>query len=344
MKLALSIFPWLLAALFSSAGLSAQTSGLILEPAGDSIPREGGAPTGNVADEVEEVTIIGEAAGPGLWKVRNGENTLYLLGTLSPLPKKLQWRSREVENVLSRAKQVIPARSDVDADIGPIQAVQLYMQYRKLRGNEDKQSLEEVLPPDVFGRFEALRQRYAPRERDMLKHRPLIAAGELWREALSRSGLTGRNDVSRRVEKLAKSRKVPIVVPTIVIDDPKGALTEVGKISKEAELSCIRSTLSRIESDLDAARRKAEAWSVGDIDRLRSSSASEQREACWSALQQSPKIAGIRQQFEDGWFRLAVAAVENHDVALAVVPIDELFGRNGVIARMIARGYSVDEP
>jgi uncharacterized protein YbaP (TraB family) len=294
--------------------------------------------------EIEEVTIVGEAAGPGLWKVRNGDNTLYLLGTLSPLPKKMAWRSREVENVLSRAKQVIPARSDVDANIGPIKAVQLYMQYRSLRGNEDKQSLEDVLPADVFQRFETLRLKYAPLERDMLKRRPLIAAGELWREALSRAGLTGRNDVSRQVEKLAKSRKVPIVMPTIVIDDPKGTLAEVGKIPRDAELACIRSTLSRMESDLDAARRKAEAWAVGDIDALRSPNASEQREACWSALQQSPKIAGIRQQFEDGWFRLAVEAIESHDVALAVVPIDELFGRNGVIARMKARGYSVDEP
>jgi hypothetical protein len=31
-------------------------------------------------------------------------------------------------------------------------------------------------------------------------------------------------------------------------------------------------------------------------------------------------------------------------VTLAVVPIDELFGRNGVIARMKARGYSIDDP
>jgi uncharacterized protein YbaP (TraB family) len=335
----LSIFTWLLAALLGSSGVFAQAADPPADPVDETGSLEESAP-----DEIEEVTIIGEAAGPGLWKVRNGENTLYLLGTLSPLPKKLQWRSREVENVLARAKQVIPARSDVDADIGPITAVQLYMQYRKLRGNEEKQSLEAVLPPDVFGRFEALRQKYAPRERDMLKRRPLIAAGELWREALSRSGLTGRNDVSRQVEKLAKSRKVPIVVPTLVIDDPKGALAEVGKISKEAELACIRSTLSRMESDLDAARRKAEAWAVGDIDLLRSPNASEQREACWSALQQSPKIAGIRQQFEDGWFRLAVEAVEKHDVALAVIPIDELFGRNGVLARMKARGFSIDEP
>ncbi|MBM4233357.1 MAG: hypothetical protein FJ160_04125 [Gammaproteobacteria bacterium] len=304
-----------------------------------------GSPTEpEIESEIEEVTIVGEAAGPGLWKVRNGDNTLYILGTLSPLPKKMEWRSREVESVLSRAKQVIPARSSVNADIGPIKAVQLYMQYRKLRGNEDKQTLEQVLPADLYQRFEGLRQKYAPRDRDMLQRRPLLAAGELWSEALSRSGLTGRNDVSRKVEKLAKSSKVPIVLPKIFIDDPKGALAEFGLISRDSEVPCMRSTLGRMESDLDGARRRAEAWAVGDIEALRSRASSDQQEACWSALQQSPKVAAIRQQFEDEWFKLAVKAVETHDVALAVVPISELFGRNGVIARMQARGYSVDDP
>lgn len=293
---------------------------------------------------IEEVTIVGEAAGPGLWKVRNGDNTLYILGTLSPLPKKMEWRSREVESVVARAQQVIPARSEVDADIGPIKAVQLYMQYRKLRGNEDQQTLEQVLPSDLFARFESLRGKYAPRSRDMLKRRPLLAAGELWSEALSRTGLTGRNNVSRQVEKLAKSRKVPVVLPKIFIEDPKGALAEAGKITREAEVSCMRSTLARMESDLDNARRRAEAWAVGDVDALRSTNANEQQEACWSALQQSPKIAAIRQQFEDEWFKLAVNAVETHEVSLAVVPIVELWGRSGVISRMRARGYTVDDP
>lgn len=333
-RLSLAIRPILaLLALFAFEARAAQTEN---PPAED--------PLIDSAGEIEEVTIFGELAGPGLWKVRNGENTLYILGTLSPLPKKMEWRSREVESVLAQAKQVIPARSDVDADIGPIKAVQLYMQFRKLRGNDDKQSLEQVLPPDLYERFEALRTKYAPRERTMLQRRPLVAAGELWREAISRSGLTSRNNVSRSVEKLAKSRKVPVVLPKIFIDDPKGALAEVGQISRAAELACMRSTLARMEDDLAAARRRAEAWAVGDVEALRLRSATDQQETCWDALQQSPKIAAIRKQFDDAWFKLAVESVEKHDVSLAVVPITELFGRRGVLALMRERGYGIDEP
>lgn len=293
---------------------------------------------------VEEVTVVGEAAGPGLWKVRNGDNTLYILGTMSPLPKKLQWRSREVERVLARADRLIPASSKVDADIGPISAVQLYLQYRKLRGNDEKQSLEQVLPADLFARFEKLRQKYAPKETDMLKRRPVLAAGELWREAVSRSGLTSRNDVNKAVEKLAKKNKVKIVQPELRIDDPKGTLDEVARIPRGAELACMKSTLDRLESDLSLARQRAEDWSLGDVDALRSTSALAQQETCWSALMQSPKVADIRRQFDEQWVKLVYESLENHSVTLAVVPITELFKKNGVVDLLRSRGYLVEEP
>jgi len=293
---------------------------------------------------VEEVTVVGEAAGPGLWKVRHGDNTLYILGTMAPLPKKLQWRSREVERVLSRADRFIPASSKVDADIGPISAVQLYLQYRKLRGNDEKQSLEQVLPADLFARFEKLRQKYAPKDQAMLKRRPVLAAGELWREAVSRSGLTSRNAVNKAVEKLAKKNKVKIVQPELRIDDPKGTLAEVARIPRDAELACMKSTLDRLEYDLSLARQRAEDWALGDVAALRSTNAIAQQEACWSALMQSPKVADIRRQFDEQWIKLVYDSLENHTVTLAVVPITELFKQNGVVDLLRSRGYLVEEP
>ncbi|MFZ9708386.1 MAG: TraB/GumN family protein [Steroidobacteraceae bacterium] len=300
--------------------------------------------TPTLEETIEEITIVGERAGPGLWKVRNGDNTLYLLGTLSPLPKKLEWRSREVESVLGRAQLLIPARGDVSADIGPVRAVRLYMQYRRLRDNDNDARLDAVLPPELFARFEALRKKYAPRERSLLERRPVLAAGELWREALSRSGLTARNDINRTVEKLAKARKVPIRRPALRVDDPQGTLAEVAEIPRAAEIACMAATLNRLESDLAAARARAQAWSVGDVAALRSPASAEQQDVCWSALQQSPKIAALRTQFDEAWFRLALEGLETHPVTLAVVPIDELYKRRGVLERMRERGYRVEEP
>jgi uncharacterized protein YbaP (TraB family) len=296
------------------------------------------------AETIEEVLVSGERAGPGLWKVRKGDHTLYLLATLSPLPKKMEWRSREVEDVLARAQRFVPARFDVDADIGPISGMRLYLQYRRLRGNADDQTLEQVLPPELFARFEAQRLKYAPRNRSILKQRPVVAASELWREGISRSGLTLRNDVDRAVAKLARERKVKVVTPAVKIEDAKGTLAEVGQLPLDAEIVCMSALLGRIESDLATARRRAEDWAVGDVEALRSRRGAQRQEACWEALLTSPKLAAVRREFDAAWLRTVTQSLEQHPVTLAVVPFGELYAPGGVLATFRARGYEIDEP
>lgn len=60
------------------------------------------AQTGDIVD-MEVVTVSGVQPGPGLWRVRRGEHTLYVLGTQSPLPRDMQWRADEVRQVLAEA-------------------------------------------------------------------------------------------------------------------------------------------------------------------------------------------------------------------------------------------------
>lgn len=295
-------------------------------------------------EEVEEVVVTGERAGPGLWKVRKGDHTLYLLATLAPAPKKLQWRSREVEEVLARAQVFVPARFDVDADIGPISGLRLYLQYRKLRGNEDGRSLQKVLPPPVFARFEVLRLKYAPRDRSMLERRPTLAVGELWRAAVDRSGLSTRSEVGRTVEKLARERKVKVVRPAVRIEDPKDTLAEAGQIPLGAEVACAEAVLGRLESDLANARQRAESWAVGDVSGLRSGAASQASQTCLDSLRSSARISAVLRDFETAWLKTVTGSLESNPVTLAVTDIDGLLRSGGLLAQLRARGYEIDEP
>ena len=295
-------------------------------------------------EEVEEVLVTGERAGPGLWKVRKGDHTLYLLATLAPAPKKLQWRSREVEEVLGRAQVFVPARFDVDADIGPISGLRLYLQYRKLRGNEDGRSLQEVLPPPVFARFEALRLKYAPRDRAMLERRPALAVSELWRAAVDRSGLSNRSEVGRTVEKLARERKVKLALPEVRIEDPRDTLAEAGQIPLDAEIACAEAVLGRLESDLANARQRAESWAVGDVAGLRSGAAAQASQTCLDSLRSSARISAVLRDFEAAWLKTVTDSLERNTVTLAVADIDGLLRPGGLLAKLRARGYEIDEP
>ncbi|HSM11751.1 MAG TPA: TraB/GumN family protein, partial [Lysobacter sp.] len=59
--------------------------------------------------DIEVVLVRGEYSGPGLWKVSKGANTLWILGTVSPVPKGMEWYSPETEAVLAQAQEIIGA-------------------------------------------------------------------------------------------------------------------------------------------------------------------------------------------------------------------------------------------
>jgi uncharacterized protein YbaP (TraB family) len=296
------------------------------------------------ASPLEVVEVIGERAGPGLWKVAKGVNTVYILGTFNPLPRRMTWRSRQVESVLDRASQVIPYRPDLDASIGPIKAFKMYRQWRRLRRNPDDATLQQVLSPDLFSRFETLRRKYAPGDQGMLELRPLLAASELSQAAIKSVGLKTDDNVADAVLKLAKQRKVAIVKLRQRIDDPQALLADLGNINAATERACLAATLARLDADVSTLRDRATAWAIGDVEKLRSQTADEQRASCMAALTSAPRINEITAEFDKQWLAAVINAADNQKVTLAISPIGRLLQKDGVLAQLAARGYQITAP
>lgn len=281
--------------------------------------------TTQTAEGNEEVLVSGERPGPPLWKVRQGDNTLYILATISPTPNNLQWRSREVEAVLDRATAFVDTTDvSVIADtkkIGFFKTMGMALEYQSLRNNPDGKRLEDVLPADLNARFMAMKARYAPKDRSMLKRRPVFAAEDLWRAAVARSKLNTANGISGTVYQMALTRKIKQSVVSVTVDDPRAALDEFVRIPIEAEIACMRSVLVRFDTDLATARERAVAWAEGDVDALRAGARGATRDACLDGFADTVQVAAKARDLR--WQRL-VEAVENHAVSLAVVDIDEL--------------------
>ena len=302
-------------------------------------------PTTQTAEGNEEVLVSGERPGPPLWKVRQGDNTLYILATISPTPKNLQWRSREVEAVLDRATAFVDTTDvSVIADtkkIGFFKTMGMALEFQSLRNNPDGKRLEDVLPADLNARFMALKARYAPKDRSMLKRRPVFAAEDLWRAAVAQSKLNTANGISGTVYQMALTRKIKQSVVSVTVNDPRAALDEFGRIPVEAEIACMRSVLARFDTDLATVRERAIAWAEGDVDALRTGARGATRDACLDSFADTMQVAAKARDLR--WQRL-VEAVENHAVSLAVVDIDMLLQPGGFSDRLRARGYEVDEP
>jgi uncharacterized protein YbaP (TraB family) len=336
-----------LALLFLSAAPHARGSAA-QQPAGAPAARSKAADSSAAglpaAGLMDEITVVGERPGPRLWKVTRGDHVLWLLGTLNHLPTSLRWRSAEVEGVIRQSQQVLASTPDVSAGLGPIGTIRLYFQWRRSEKDPDKTTLKDWVPAPLYARFELIKQRYDPHDRELEQLRPSIAALRLYEHAIAASGLTSRDEAEREVLRLAERRHVPIRHAAFRVEDPAAALREISALPPSVEVSCLETTVRRIETDLATMQERALAWSVGDVDRLRHLNFDDQREACLSALSGAPRIKALVDRAEAAWELEAQAALEMQPVSLAIAPIYILLQPDGPLAKFRAEGFTVEGP
>ncbi|MCD9124729.1 TraB/GumN family protein [Luteimonas fraxinea] len=305
--------------------------------------------------DMDTVVVTGVQPGPGLWRVRRDDgHTLYILGTQSPLPAGITWRADEVREVLAEAGVALgPPGAQWGADIGFFNKLTLAPSAFRAMRNPDGATLDELLPPDLYARWVALKERYIGRDRGIERKRPFIAVYQLYRAALERNGLREGGIIGPVIEDALKARGMELT-PTILqlkIDDPRGALATFRRETlKPEDIACVRGTLDIIENDLPRIAARANAWAVGDLDTLRGMpDARAQVMTClsaWTASETARELgmADIQSKVSAAWLSKVDAAMAEHPVVFATVPIDSLLRADGQLDALRARGYTVLAP
>ncbi|MEY4760329.1 MAG: hypothetical protein RLZZ200_185 [Pseudomonadota bacterium] len=298
---------------------------------------------------LDELVVTGEQPGPGLWEVRSGEHRLYLLGTITPLPSKMHWKSGEVEALVARSQFVL-GPIDVKAGIGFFQGLRLLPSAMKARELPKGQTLSGLLQPALYARWAPLKSRYIGRTDRVERWRPMFAGGELYEEALKASQLERRDTVWPVVEKSAKQAGVPLRRPEVrlSIADPKGMLRDFAQTPRDADIDCFESLVSRVESSLPLMRQRANAWARGDVPLLRRLPLDDAENRCLGAVTATPAMAreyadAVRRVRQD-WVLAAEGALLRNANSVAVVPLREILAADGLVAQLKARGYTVTEP
>lgn len=298
---------------------------------------------------LDTVVVAGVVPGPGLWRLSKGDHELWILGTLQPLPKKMQWVGREVEQRIGAAQEVLlPASAEMR--IGGLAALALLPSLPGLRNNPDGATLAEVLPPDLLERWRAQALRYLGDDHAHEKRRPLFAAEDLYNAALDHSGLVRDATVTERVLKVAKRAKVTVTRPAIqlTLEKPRRAVKDF-KRARLDDLACLRQTLDRVETDLHVMRERADAWAYGDLDALAALPFVEQQSACDDAIlaaqwAQSNGIENLRPRLRELWLGAARNALANNTETFALLPLAEIQRGDGLVAALQAEGYRLVPP
>lgn len=299
----------------------------------------------------DAIVVTGVQPGPGMWKVRKGDHALWILGTLSPLPKNFEWLSRDVEAVIAQADEVLsPPSVSFDANVGFFRGLTLLPAAMKARNNPDGAELKDVVPPALYARWAPLRKRYLGFEMGIEKRRPIYAASELYEAAIKRSRLSLEDIVAPVVRRATRARGIKItwVHVKVEIDDARATLRELHGTRLD-DLDCFEKTLDRIESDIVLMRDRANAWAVGDVEGLRALPFTNQYEACIAAVTESGLakkigIGDLRERVENEWLTQARRALDENAVTFATLPISQLLKPDGLLARLGAQGYEIEAP
>ena len=300
---------------------------------------------------LDAVVVSGVQPGPGLWKVSKDGRVMWVLATLSPLPKRMEWNSLPVERHIARAGVVLlPPMVNIKAEGAALGGIFLIPSLMSARNNPGKEKLQDVLPVADYARWLRLKAIYLGRDRGVEKRRPIIAAMDLRDAALDRHDLSQRDIVRRVVTGAAKKADVPLVRPntTLVVQDAKAAVKEFAARPLD-DTECFRRLLDQTENDLDTLALRANAWAQGDIAGLRALTYTDVAKTCTDALlqnglAQSRGFSELPAKAQAAWMAEAEKALATHAETVALLSIAQVIGPSGYLAALEAKGYTVESP
>jgi hypothetical protein len=296
------------------------------------------------------VVVEGRRPGPGVWKVSKGTHVMWVFGTYSPLPQRMEWDTSRVERLVAKSEEVLMPPV-AKAHIGFFRGLTALPSLIGIKRNPDDAVLHDVVPADVYARWTALKAKYIGDDDGIEHYRPVFAGEELLLAGLKKSGLTYGSEVLGKIEDIAKKNKVKMTDSgyDVMVDDPRKLVRDF-KNSQVDDLVCFTKTLDSLDTDLETMRVRANAWANGDIAEIRALNFAERRDACLDAVMNSSiakdaaALRQVRQRLRTSWLKAAENALASNATTFAVLEIQDILGPTSYLAGLQARGYAVESP
>lgn len=314
------------------------------------LAQEAAAPPAAPDDAPATVVVTGHRPGPGVWKVSKGQHVLWVFGTYSPLPDKLEWDASRIERLVTQSQEVLlPPIAKAHIDF--FQGITALPSLIGIKKNPDGVVLSDVLPADMYAHWTTLKAKYIGDDDGVEHYRPIFAGEALLRAGLKKNGLSFGGEVLGKIEKIAKKHKIKTSDSGIdvMLDDPRKLVRDF-KRSHVDDITCLKQTLDTLDGDLAAMRTHANAWANGNIAEIRSLNYAERQDTCLDAVLNSSftkDADGLRQMREGlrvAWLKAAEKSLSSNASTFAVLEMRDIAGPKGYLAALQARGYAVESP
>jgi hypothetical protein len=314
------------------------------------------------AEAPEEFIVTARVPGAPLWRVSKGDHVMWIFPALSPVPIDLVWETDNIERVIDGAQEVLylpqggfGVSGSKLLTLNPVNWVRGYRLVRRLMRNADGKTLDEVLPPELYARYAALKEKYFPRDDDIDELRPLFAGDKMMELIQADVGLAGGGTHVRLGELIERNPDIKrTYISTFASIELKGKYRDVAAraetlmttLPPAQELACFEAQLARMEQ-VENLRLRAAAWARGNVDEFRSIPlAADTDRVCTRIWATSSEAELFDQQAElsQKWLKAAEAALVANERSVAILSIDELLREDGLVSQLEARGYTVRTP
>jgi hypothetical protein len=311
---------------------------------------------------LDEIVVSGEYPGPGMWRVTRANDAanhvLWIVGEPPPLPKRMKWKSKDVEAVALGAQEILrdsAVSMEPDEKIGFFRGMTLLPAIFEARRNPDDAKLKDLLPADLYARWLVQKKLYLGWENGVESWRPLFAADKLRKAAFDDLKLRESGAVWEVIGKLAEKHKIKVTTPmlrfTIKRSEVRAKLKEFSRESLP-DVECFGTMLALTEALGDRATQdaRAHAWAVGDTQALMNIPALPSPYLPCAMAVMSSQVArnlipaDIRNQVHALWLESAEKSLAANQSTFAIVPFVKLTRADGYLAMLRAKGYLIEAP
>jgi uncharacterized protein YbaP (TraB family) len=288
---------------------------------------------------VEEVVVTSERPGPGMWHVHRGAANVWILGSISPLPRDITWRASQVETVLQSASQVLVQKP---LEISIPRILWMLIADRKYLMVVGGKRLKDVMPPDLHARFAVQRSKVTDDAEKWEHYRPIIATAFLQQAAFHKVNLSMRLDLGAALRQLATKHGVRI--EEVKVAGASDMLEALKTMPPATELICVEASLHTIESGLPRLMERAQAWADGNVERIENLPELKEVDTCRNALDEGKGASDVIGRIRQTWVDTIEKHLRSDGTTIAVINLDLLLERGGLLDELRAKGYEVDSP
>ena len=297
---------------------------------------------------IEEVIVSGRRPGPPLWRLENGDNTLWVFAIVDTVPKSLEWDSSGIEHVLSESQQYFPPinRSVSASILNPIKAIGMLRRFNKLKKISDDRTIKNYLSIQEYEKFSRLKAQYTPGNKKIEKLTPVFAADTLFKGAKQEYGLVDSRKISKAISKLAKRNKLEITkIKARENIESKPIFEALENLSDAEHSECLSLVMDTLDDDVGSLINYALLWADGDPQALIDNSIPRlQESSCAEFFLNSDQAQRLIRQTEEAWLSATQQALKSNLSSFAVLGLHDVIEPDGLLNRLAARGYKLVGP